>query len=106
MFIIHYFPFQEANVLFLEAPAGVGFSYALNKKYDTDDDTVSYDNYVALQHFFEKFPQFKKNDFYITGESYGGIYIPTLSVRVLTGPAKINFKVCLLFVVLHYFFKG
>ncbi|XP_042900298.1 lysosomal protective protein [Parasteatoda tepidariorum] len=81
-----------ANVLFLEAPAGVGFSYADNKKYDTDDDTTSYDNYVALQNFFEKFPQFKSNDFYITGESYGGIYIPTLSVRVLTGPAKINFK--------------
>lgn len=72
----------------------MGFSYALNKKYSTDDDTVSYDNYVALQHFFEKFPEFKKNDFYISGESYGGIYIPTLSVRVLTGPAKINFKVC------------
>lgn len=83
---------KEANVLFLEAPAGVGFSYSLSKKYDTDDDIVSYDNYLALQHFFEKFPQFKTNDFYITGESYGGIYIPTLSVRVLTGPAKINFK--------------
>lgn len=83
---------REANVIFLEAPAGVGFSYSLNQKYSTDDDTVSYDNYLALQHFFEKFPQFKKNDFYITGESYGGIYVPTLSVRVLTGPAKINFK--------------
>ncbi|KAF8792425.1 Serine carboxypeptidase ctsa-4.1 like protein [Argiope bruennichi] len=82
-----------ANVIFLEAPAGVGFSYADNKKYSTDDDSVSYDNYVALQSFFEKFPEFKKNDFYITGESYGGIYIPTLSVRVLTGPANINFKV-------------
>jgi len=82
----------EANVIFLEAPAGVGFSYSSSKKYDTDDDTTSYDNYVALQHFFQKFPELKKNDFYITGESYGGIYIPTLSVRVLTGPANINFK--------------
>lgn len=92
MFIRCFF-FQVANVLFLEAPAGVGFSYSLNQKYSTDDDTVSYDNYVAIQSFYEKFPQFKKNEFYITGESYGGIYIPTLSVRVLTGPAKINFKV-------------
>ncbi|GFY50081.1 lysosomal protective protein [Trichonephila inaurata madagascariensis] len=83
---------RVANVLFLEAPAGVGFSYADDKKYFTDDDTVANDNYVALQHFFEKFPEFKRNDFYITGESYGGIYIPTLSVKVLTGPAKINFK--------------
>ncbi|XP_054706314.1 lysosomal protective protein-like [Uloborus diversus] len=83
---------KVANILFLEAPAGVGFSYSLNGKYSTDDDTTSYDNYVALQNFFVKFPQFKGNDFYITGESYGGIYIPTLSVRVLRGPAKINFK--------------
>ena len=27
--------------------------------------------------FFEKYPQFKSNDFYLTAESYGGIYIPT-----------------------------
>ncbi|GBN91416.1 putative serine carboxypeptidase ctsa-1 [Araneus ventricosus] len=57
---------RVANVIFLEAPAGVGFSYADNKKYFTDDDSTSYDNYVALQSFFEKFPEFKKNDFYIT----------------------------------------
>ncbi|GIY85707.1 lysosomal protective protein [Caerostris darwini] len=83
---------RVANLLFLEAPAGVGFSYADNGNYSTDDDSVSKDNYVALQNFFEKFPEFNKNDFYIAGQSYAGIYIPTLSVRVLTGGAKINFK--------------
>ncbi|GFS94726.1 lysosomal protective protein [Nephila pilipes] len=81
-----------ANVLFLETPAGVGFSYADNEDYATNDDATSYENYIALQHFFEKFPEFKKNDFYATGESYGGIYVPTLAVRILTGPAKINLK--------------
>jgi cathepsin A (carboxypeptidase C) len=42
--------------------------------------------------FFEKFPQFKSNDFYVTGKSYGGIYVPTLSVNILRGKADINFK--------------
>ncbi|GFV17667.1 serine carboxypeptidase ctsa-4.1 [Trichonephila clavipes] len=84
---------RVANVIFLETPAGVGFSYSDNEKYATDDDTVSRDNYEALLHFFEKFPQFKKNEFYVTGESYGGIYVPTLSVQILKGPANINFKV-------------
>ena len=48
-------------------------------------------NYLALKDFFSKFQEFAKNDFYVTGESYGGIYVPTLSVRVLAD-TSINFK--------------
>ena len=80
------------NIIFLEAPAGVGFSYKTDKNYQTNDDEVAKANYAAIQSFFEKFPQFKNNDFYVTGESYGGIYVPTLSVEVLRGQADINFK--------------
>lgn len=81
-----------ANVLYLESPAGVGYSYSSDKNYATDDDQVSEDNYKALQSFFAKFPNFTQNEFFIFGESYGGIYAPTLSLRVATGAAKINFK--------------
>lgn len=82
---------MKANMLYLEAPAGVGYSYADDKNYTTDDDQVANDNYFALKDFFSKFPEYKKNDFYVTGESYGGIYVPTLSARVLPD-ASINFK--------------
>ncbi|KAM7424046.1 hypothetical protein PAMA_000417 [Pampus argenteus] len=81
-----------ANLLYLESPAGVGYSYSDDKKYVTDDDQVADDNYKALQSFFVKFPKFTQNEFFIFGESYGGIYAPTLSLRVVTGTAKINFK--------------
>ena len=53
---------------------------------------MSIDNYWALKYFFEKFYEFAKNDFLITGESYGGIYVPTLSVRVMKDNT-FNFKV-------------
>ncbi|KAG7252530.1 hypothetical protein CRUP_010882, partial [Coryphaenoides rupestris] len=81
-----------ANVLYLEAPAGVGYSYSDDGNYTTNDDQVAEDNYLALQSFFVKFPHFSQNEFFIIGESYGGIYTPTLSQRVATGTAKINFK--------------
>lgn len=41
------------------------------------------DNYRALVDFFRKFPNLKKNDFYISGESYAGIYVPTLAMEIL-----------------------
>uniref|UniRef100_A0A8C3B2C0 Carboxypeptidase n=1 Tax=Cyclopterus lumpus TaxID=8103 RepID=A0A8C3B2C0_CYCLU len=81
-----------ANVLYLESPAGVGYSYSDDKQYATDDDQVADDNYRALQSFYARFPHFTRNEFFIFGESYGGIYVPTLSLRVATGAAKINFK--------------
>lgn len=34
--------FQIANMLYLESPAGVGFSYADDQKYSTNDTEVIY----------------------------------------------------------------
>ncbi|XP_041080732.1 lysosomal protective protein [Polyodon spathula] len=72
-----------ANMLYLESPAGVGFSYSDDKNYTTNDTEVSMNNYLALKEFFGLFPEFSKNEFFITGESYAGIYIPTLAERVM-----------------------
>ncbi|XP_060775336.1 lysosomal protective protein [Neoarius graeffei] len=72
-----------ANVLYLESPAGVGFSYSDDQKYTTNDTEVSMNNYLALKEFFRLFPEYSKNELFLTGESYAGIYIPTLAERVL-----------------------
>uniref|UniRef100_A0A673IZR7 Carboxypeptidase n=1 Tax=Sinocyclocheilus rhinocerous TaxID=307959 RepID=A0A673IZR7_9TELE len=72
-----------ANVLYLESPAGVGFSYSDDKKYTTNDTEVATNNYLALKEFFRLFSEFSKNEFFLTGESYGGIYIPTLAEIVM-----------------------
>ncbi|KAI4787885.1 hypothetical protein KUCAC02_036192 [Chaenocephalus aceratus] len=60
-------PYLIANVLYLESPAGVGFSYSDDKNYVTNDTEV----------------KFSKSELFLTGESYGGIYIPTLAERVM-----------------------
>uniref|UniRef100_A0A4W6FGV7 Carboxypeptidase n=1 Tax=Lates calcarifer TaxID=8187 RepID=A0A4W6FGV7_LATCA len=72
-----------ANMLYLESPAGVGFSYSDDRNYVTNDTEVSMNNYLALKEFFRLFPEFSKNELFLTGESYGGIYIPTLAERVM-----------------------
>ena len=57
------------------------------------------------QAFFAEHPQYAENDFYITGESYAGHYIPAFASRVHKGNKAregihINFKVLLTELVL------
>lgn len=74
---------ERANVLFIEQPAGVGFSYA-NRSEDMkfNDLISSKDNLKALNHFYKKFPEYVGRDLYISGESYAGIYVPYLAYRI------------------------
>ena len=75
---------QIGNVLWLESPVGVGFSYSDEPKdYECTDDTTAQDGLHALQAFFAAFPVHAKQEFFITGESYGGVYVPTLAEAVL-----------------------
>ncbi|KAK0407410.1 hypothetical protein QR680_019183 [Steinernema hermaphroditum] len=76
-----------ANVLFLESPHNVGFSYRPASEGPDDvytDDKTATDNADALAQFLERFPEYKTRDFYITGESYAGVYIPTLAKELIT----------------------
>ena len=62
-----------------------------------NEDNVATDLYNFLRQFFTTFPHIKDNEFYITGESYAGKYIPALAHKIHTlnplASAKINLKV-------------
>ncbi|OAY48026.1 serine carboxypeptidase-like 45 [Manihot esculenta] len=72
---------REANMLYLETPVGVGFSYATDSSsyVAMDDEATARDNAAFLQRWFKKFPQYRHRDLFITGESYAGHYIPQLA---------------------------
>lgn len=72
---------QKANIIYIDAPAGVGFSFAnTTRGRQTNDNETALDNYHFLQGFFQVFPQFSANPLYITGESYGGSGSSSLSL--------------------------
>ncbi|GLT80763.1 hypothetical protein SLA2020_521860 [Shorea laevis] len=77
---------QASNLLFVDQPIGTGFSYTSDEEdYRGDEEGVSNDLYDFLQAFFKEHSEFVKNDFYITGESYAGHYIPALAGRIHKG---------------------
>ncbi|KAJ8762898.1 hypothetical protein K2173_023027 [Erythroxylum novogranatense] len=80
---------RVSNLLFVESPAGVGWSYSnTTSDYVIGDAKTANDMYVFLLNWFEKFPQFKSRDFFLTGESYAGHYIPQLADVLLDHNAK------------------
>ncbi|KAL6137224.1 hypothetical protein ACLB2K_062516 [Fragaria x ananassa] len=77
---------NEANVLFLESPAGVGFSYSntTSDYQNVGDNKTASDSNKFLINWLEKFPEYKTRDFYITGESYAGHYVPQLAYTIVS----------------------
>lgn len=69
----------NANVMWVDQPAGVGFSTALGVH---DETGVANNMYTFLQNFFTSFPQYQKNDFHVFGESYAGHYVPAISHKI------------------------
>ena len=120
---------QASNLLYVDQPVGTGFSYTSDKTDIRHDQTgVSDDLYDFLQvlhpsfeldnlflivlvyivmcflmllpqAFFAEHPKLANKDFYITGESYAGHYIPAFASRVHRGNKAnegihVNLKAC------------
>ncbi|KAM7508362.1 hypothetical protein LguiA_018815 [Lonicera macranthoides] len=90
---------NAANILFLDSPVGVGYSYS-NTSSDhliNGDKRTAADSLEFLLKWFERFPEYKGREFFIIGESYAGHYVPQLSQAIVThnlGKTEnsINFK--------------
>ncbi|XP_049343810.1 serine carboxypeptidase-like 20 [Solanum verrucosum] len=93
--ILHNNPYswsKVSNIIYLDSPVGVGLSYSKNKAdYNTGDLKTATETHAFLLKWFAIYPEFLKNPFYISGESYAGIYVPTLASEVVKGiDAKVN----------------
>eukprot|EP00667_Euglena_gracilis_P007363 EG_transcript_7434 len=85
---------QFANLLLINSPPPVSYSYCDPAGPSGDgyscgpwnDTRTAYHNAVYLENWLQKFPEFGRNAWYIVGESYAGIYVPTLVRQILSNP--------------------
>merc|ERR1712086_851619 len=74
----------DYGMLFIDNPVGAGFSYTTDQDgYCTDTkDCVARNLYSLLQQFYQVFPEQLQSKLFITGESYGGHYVPAIGAYI------------------------
>nr|ACM17527.1 putative serine carboxy peptidase [Oryza australiensis] len=82
---------KVSNLLFVESPAGVGWSYSnTSSDYNTGDARTANDMYKFVLGWYKKFPEYRSRGLLLSGESYAGHYIPQLTDVLLTHNEKSN----------------
>ena len=63
-----------------------GFSFTgKDECYAKSEEDVASDLFDALQQFFTLFPDLRQNnDFFVSGESYAGKYVPAITFKIHT----------------------
>jgi len=69
----------HANIIFLDQPVNVGFSYADDGTTVSTSPVAGKDVYAFLELFLNRYPKYAKAPFHIAAESYGGTYAPNFA---------------------------
>lgn len=72
---------QAGDIVFVDQPAGTGFSYT--DEYDHDLNQVVWQFLTFMDKYYEIFPEERDNQIYFAGESYAGQYIPYIADGIL-----------------------
>jgi len=92
-----------ANVIAVNNPPPIGFSYCDGPSTGPDGDgyscgpwddaSVAKANHAFLKALFTTdFPEYAKNELFITGESYAGVYVPTIVREILADPGPLSLR--------------
>jgi cathepsin A (carboxypeptidase C) len=76
---------ETSNMFFLDQPIGVGFSYDSGTPPGHANGTLAAaeDIYAFMQLWYQQFPKSQEQSFSISGESYGGHYIPIFASHIV-----------------------
>ena len=87
---------ESFNVIYLDQPAGTGFSYVDDSKspdaYPKRSEESATDFIVALELFRVAFEDLEHAPLYVTGESYAGQYVPVYGAAILDHNTRVSPK--------------
>lgn len=79
------------HLIYIDNPVGTGFSFTdSDDGYAKNEEDVGQNLLSALQQFFLLFPNLQRNEFFLSGESYGGKYVPAIGHAILKESQRID----------------
>lgn len=70
---------KATNMMYVEMPQGVGFSYGTMPNSESD---IGVDFHGFLLNFYDTFPHMKDKKLFLFGESYAGYYVPSIAHQI------------------------
>merc|ERR1719336_2155989 len=80
---------SAAHVLWVDQPAGVGFS--TGSLHHGDESNVAEHMLAFLRSFYARFPKFLEVPLFVFGESYAGHYVPAIAARLVRAEGEAPF---------------
>ncbi|KAI0035196.1 alpha/beta-hydrolase [Vararia minispora EC-137] len=77
-----------SSLLFIEQPVGTGFSQGTPTARNEEDVAEQLAGF--LQQFLEIFSELKGKNFFVTGESYAGMYVPYIANFIYENPGVVD----------------
>jgi len=71
------------HMIYIDNPVGTGFSFTKGG-FAENETAVGLDLHSCLSQILTLFPHLQDHDFYVTGESYAGKYVPAIAHRIHT----------------------
>ncbi|KAI0960156.1 hypothetical protein AcW1_004754 [Taiwanofungus camphoratus] len=83
---------EYTTIVYVDQPAGTGFSYTSTNHYVHDLPEASRQFVQFLTNFYMVFPEYRHVDTYLGGESYAGQYIPYFADALLTSNLNVPLR--------------
>jgi len=85
---------KKYHLIVVDNPVGAGYSRTSTGAYVRNEFEVRTQFVAGLKAFFKVHPEFQHNPLWVTGESYGGKYVPNIAMEIAVNSTKDipNFK--------------